>query len=101
MTTPVRKHLVTVLDAPPAVQHWVDAFVQSARSGTGDWPHPHDGIRLTVIPLARFDEVMTLVGWARTTQGPATGHTPVDPVPDPDSGGIYHTVLHNLLGDFH
>ncbi|WP_203786893.1 hypothetical protein [Paractinoplanes rishiriensis] len=97
MTTPVRKHLVTVVDAAPAVQAWVDQFIASARAGTGDWPHPHGGIEQTFIPLARFDAVMAEAGWART----AEGTVPMSPVPDPDKGGIYHNVLHSLLGDFH
>jgi hypothetical protein len=93
MTTPVRKHLVTIDGATPEVQHWVDDFVASARAGTGDWPHPHTGITLTVVPLARLDQVLNQVGWARVT-----GRSPI---PDPNSGGVYHTVLHGLLGDFH
>lgn len=97
MTSEIRKHLVTVIDAPAATQDWVDQFIEAARSGLGDWPHPHDGIVRTVIPLARFDAVMTQVGWARTTEGTI----PLDPVPDPDNGSIYHNVLHGLLGDFH
>jgi hypothetical protein len=102
MTTPVRKHLVTILDAPPAVQHWMDAFVAAARTGTGDWPHPHGGIPLTVVPLQTFDDVMTQVGWARAAGGPeSTDGVTLPPVPDPGRGGMYHNVLHSLLGDFH
>lgn len=101
MTTPVRKHLVTVVDAAPAVQDWVDQFIASARAGTGDWPHPHTGIALTVIPLAQFDAVLAQAGWARTAEGASNGPILMDPVPDPDNGSIYHNVLHGLLGNFH
>jgi hypothetical protein len=101
MTTPVRKHLVTVIDASPGVQDWVDQFVASARAGTGGWPHPHDGISRTTIPLARFDAVMAEVGWARTASGASSGPVPLSPVPDPNQGGVYHNVLHSLLGNFH
>lgn len=102
MTTPLRKHLVTILDAPPAVQHWVDEFIASARTGSGDWPHPHGTIPMTVVPLQTFDDVMAQAGWARTAGGPQSPdgvHSP--PVPDPGRGGLYHNVLHGLLGDFH
>ena len=101
MTTPVRKHLVTILDAPPEVQHWVDQFVAAARAGTGDWPHPHHEITLTVVPLETFDRVMTEAGWARTPAGPVSPGGPVSPFPAPNNGSMYHNVLHGLLGNFH
>lgn len=102
MTTPVRKHLVTILDASPAVQHWVDEFITSARAGTGDWPHPHATIAMTAVPLQRFDDVLAQVGWMRTAGGPAApGGVLSEPVPSPGLGGVYHNVLHGLLGDFH
>ena len=96
MSVPVRKHLVTILDAPPEVQHWTDQFIAAARAGTGAWPHPHDGIPMTVVPLATFDAVMAQVGWARTPAG-----VPADPFPDPNDGSRWHDALHGLLGNFH
>jgi hypothetical protein len=105
MTVPARKHLVTVLDATPDVQHWVDEFIAAARAGAGGWPHPHAEITLTVLPLARFIEAMEESGWELTPGGPIERGTqpgdPVSPLPGPNDGGIYHTMLHNMLGDFH
>ena len=77
MTTPVRKHLVTILDAPPEVQHWVDEFVAAARAGSGSWPHPHQEITLTVVPLETFDRVMAeVVGAEPWTHGGASRRGP-------------------------
>jgi hypothetical protein len=105
MATPVRKHLVTIIGATEAQQQWVDRLVNSARAGTGDWPHPHPDIELTVVPLARFHEVMEDIGWQLTPDGPVDRHGPpdkvVDPIPDPNNGGMLHDAMHGLLGDFH
>jgi hypothetical protein len=101
MTAQVRKHLVTIVDAPPEVQHWVDDFIAAARAGTGAWPHPHQEITHTVVPLQTFDRVMAEAGWARTPGGPVSDDGQVSPQPDPNTGGLYHNVLHGLLGNFH
>jgi hypothetical protein len=105
MTTPVRKHLVTILDASAEVQHWVDQFVAGARAGAGDWPHQHADIGLTVLPLARFTAVMAEAGWQITADGSVERSSdpgvPLSPTPGPSQGSTYHNVLHSLLGDFH
>lgn len=101
MTTPIRKHLVTIQGAPPSVQRWVDEFVAAARTGIGDWPHPHDTIPMTLVPYERFLDVVRHLGWDMGTEGPVSGAVPLGPVPRPHSGGVYHEALHSLLGDFH
>jgi hypothetical protein len=105
MQETVRKHLVTIQGASAEVQGWVDAFITSARTGTGDWPHAHSTIPMTQVPLATFTHAMEEIGWALTADGPVE-RTPapgpvLDPVPDPDKGSAYHNLLHSLLGDFH
>ena len=105
MTVPVRKHLVTVLDAAAETQHWVDQFIESARTGADGWPHPHTEITLTVLPLSKFNQAMEAAGWQLTPEGTiergSQPGAPISPIPDPDQGSTYHNVLHSLLGDFH
>jgi hypothetical protein len=106
MQQPVRKHLVTIQDASAEVQAWMDAFVDSARTGTGEWPHAHPVIPMSFVPLATFTHAMEQVGWGLTADGPVERNpTPgpvLSPVPeDPDKGSTYHNVLHSLLGNFH
>jgi len=105
VTIPVRKHLVTIQGASAEQQNWVDRFIGAARDGTGDWPHAHSHITLTVVPLATFVHAMEEAGWQLTADGPAERNaqpgTTVSPVPGPNQGTTYHNVLHSLLGDFH
>jgi hypothetical protein len=97
------KRLLTILGAPAEVQQWADAFVASARTGTGDWPHPHPTMPMTAVPLATFarcvEKNLGEAWWITAPDSPE--RTPAPVPPDPDSGSAYHNLLHNILGDFH
>ncbi|HYN94187.1 MAG TPA: hypothetical protein VES42_10110 [Pilimelia sp.] len=105
MQSSLHKHLVTIQDATPETQAWVDRFIAAARAGTGNWPHAHQTIPMTVVPLATFERVMASVGWTATPAGPVERHPhgddPVHPQPGPSDGSAWHDALHGMLGDFH
>jgi hypothetical protein len=97
------KRLLTIIDAPAGVQQWVDAFVASARAGTGEWPHPHPTVPMTTVSAATFAQcVEKYLGEAWWIVAPGSPERKPAPIPtDPDSGSAYHNLLHSLLGDFH
>jgi hypothetical protein len=110
-TVPQQGRILTIANAPPGVQEWVDAFVEAARAGApGDWPHPHPEVPQKTVSLeALWRRIEENFGSA---QGPwsvvANGFPPTLSVaeqrkgePDPSKGSSYHNLLHSLLGDFH
>jgi hypothetical protein len=110
----VNVRLVVVSDGGPEDQQWMDAFVASAQSGAGDWPHTHSSIPQASVTLDRLwtaiaDNVQ-LGGapWSVAELGypPLTGTEPAmiaapPPSDDPNRGSISHNLLHSILGNFH
>jgi hypothetical protein len=113
--------IVTIIDGPPDAQAWVDALIQSARTGSGNMPHQHLNIPATDISLPdlwRAIEGTYSAGgesWSITALGfpPLEGFSGSasaasippgggDGTPDePNVGSVSHNVLHALLGNFH
>jgi hypothetical protein len=107
-------HLVLVSDGQPEDQQWVDAFIASAQSGAGDWPHTHPDIPRTSVTVDRLWKAIADnvqfdgVPWSVAEQGypPFAGTEPamiVSPPPpgDPNRGSVSHNLLHSILGNFH
>ncbi|GAB2961827.1 hypothetical protein GCM10027280_58310 [Micromonospora polyrhachis] len=119
--------VVSIVDAPDDVQQWVDALVEAARVGEGDFPHPHPDPPSRVLTLADLLHAIEraysvggvpwsivergfppIDGMAATdvtvvierTAAPATIKHDDDPV-RPNSGTSAHNLLHSMLGDFH
>ncbi|MFG1610286.1 hypothetical protein [Actinoplanes sp. NPDC049265] len=108
--------LVIVGDGGPADQQWMDAFIMSAQSGAGDWPHGHPDIPRTTVTrdqvwLAIAENVQIDGGpWSVAELGypPITGPSspmlaarPRPPHDDPNRGSVSHNLLHSILGNFH
>jgi hypothetical protein len=109
-TTFTSKRLLSVVDAPPSVQLWVDIFIESALAGTPEqsWPHAHTDMPITSVSLkdlwTRIEEVFTRDGqpWNVVTMGfPPPVDKPAAPGVTPGDRGSYHTFLHRVFGDFH
>jgi hypothetical protein len=109
-TPPPRRRLLSIVDAPPSVQQWVDVFIESAVAGTPQtsWPHAHPDVPVSTLSLKdlwmHIEEVFTLNGhpWSVLAMGfPPPVDKPDVPGVTPGDRGFYHTLLHRMLGDFH
>jgi len=115
MQSPELVRGLSIVDAPDDVQQWVDALVEAARVGGGEFPHPHPDPPSRVLTLADLLHAIERtysfggVPWSIVERGfppidgtaalPAIKHDD-DPV-WPNSGTSAHNLLHSMLGDFH
>jgi hypothetical protein len=106
-----RARKLSVVGAPEEVQRWVDAFVESALDGHGDWPHQHIELPTTQTSLGRLwsaiqKDFASVTGqpWSVVSRGfPPLPGSPLPPLPDDERprDSSYHNLLHSLFGDFH